>query len=289
MPELSLLFVLVCVNSVTWFAVTVMMVRTAWCLAMNVTTIEGWEIERHQALVQKARTLGGFVYGPGGVKARITKQEFPYDVGIWENIKLGMGGSGNILSWAWPLARTPSIRSGLDFPVNGFEDPSATWPPPDPERLAREARVPASRDAFTFGEDHLSAAEQMAAFRGRQEEDTRRRRGPGQRPAVDVNVDEASFPGQGEINDESSANPSASPYTEYVEGVGGPGDGGVGYDGTHEDHQAQPSMPRYQRSWRDGDGQRLEDFGVDEDAEGTVLVPTEEGHGRHTVPVPGLT
>ena len=118
-PELSLLFVLVCVNSVTWFAVTVMMVRTAWCLAMNVTTIEGWEIERHQALVQKARTLGGFVYGPGGVKARITKQEFPYDVGIWENIKLGMGGSGNVsccdgrkesAAWVWlTLSRADSI------------------------------------------------------------------------------------------------------------------------------------------------------------------------------------
>ena len=96
MPELSLLFVLVCVNSIAWFAVTIMMVRTAWCLALNVTTIEGWEIERHEALLQKARTLGGFVYGPGGVKVRITKREFPYDVGIWKNIKLGMGGGGTV-------------------------------------------------------------------------------------------------------------------------------------------------------------------------------------------------
>ena len=159
-------------------------------------------------------------------------------------------------------------------------DASVTWPPPDPERLAREARIPASRDAFTFREDHLSAAEQKAAFRRRQDRDTqRRRRVSGQRQAVDGNVDESSLPGHGKLNHESSTSPSTNPYNEEGERIGGPIGG---HDGTNEYHQAQRSIPRYQRSWRDGEGQKLEDFGVDEDAESAVLVATEGEHDRHS-------
>jgi palmitoyltransferase len=89
------LFFLFSANSIVLFAVSILFARSLWSLATNTYTIEGWEIERHDDLVRRARKLGGYLEGPGGVRVRITKQEFPYDIGIWENLKQGMG-SGNV-------------------------------------------------------------------------------------------------------------------------------------------------------------------------------------------------
>ena len=97
----------------------ILLPRSFWSLCANVTTIEGWEIERHKALLRRARVLGGFLNGPDGIRVRITKQEFPYDIGIWSNITQGMG--GNPLTWLLPFASTPPNDTGLDFDVNGFE------------------------------------------------------------------------------------------------------------------------------------------------------------------------
>ena len=116
MITLFLLFVL---NSITLFALSIMFLRTSWSLATNVTTIESWEIERHETLLRRAKALGGYLDGPDGIKVRIVKQEFPYDVGIWKNIVQGM--SGGPLTWFWPLARSPPLSSGLWFEVNEFE------------------------------------------------------------------------------------------------------------------------------------------------------------------------
>lgn len=107
------------VNSITLFALTILLVRHIWCLGGNVTTIESWEIERHETLVRRARARGGYLEGPDGVRVRIRKQEFPYDIGILPNIRQGMGGS--VLSWLWPLTATPSNESGLNFETNEFE------------------------------------------------------------------------------------------------------------------------------------------------------------------------
>lgn len=112
--------------------------RSLWSLLFNTTTIESWEIERHGTLVRRARTLGGHLEGPGGVKVRIKRQEFPYDIGLFSNIRQGMGGSINvrihtfsiasarvdvsqIFGWLWPLSFTPDRRGGWEFETNGFE------------------------------------------------------------------------------------------------------------------------------------------------------------------------
>lgn len=113
------LFVFLTVNTITLFALAVLLARNVWCLGGNVTTIEGWEIERHETLVRRARVLGGYLDGPDGIKIGIRKQEFPYDIGILQNMMQGMG--GNPLLWLWPFAATPSNASGLDFKTNGFE------------------------------------------------------------------------------------------------------------------------------------------------------------------------
>lgn len=77
------------------------------------------EIERHETLVHRARKRGGFLNGPNGTRIRIQKQEFPYDIGIYANIRQGMG--SNPLLWLWPFTSTPSNDSGHDFETNGFE------------------------------------------------------------------------------------------------------------------------------------------------------------------------
>lgn len=78
-----------------------MLFRTLWSLGANVTTIESWEIERHRTLLRRAKYFGGYLDGPDGLKVRIQKQEFPYDIGIFQNIKAGMGGSSNVcILWA---------------------------------------------------------------------------------------------------------------------------------------------------------------------------------------------
>lgn len=74
----------------------ILLARSIYSLVLNTTTIEAWEIERHETLVRRAKVLGGYLEGPGGIKIRIRKQEFPYDVGIWTNVKDGMGGSLNV-------------------------------------------------------------------------------------------------------------------------------------------------------------------------------------------------
>lgn len=114
------------VNSISLFALSILLARNIWLLGGNITTIECWEVERHEDLVHRAKAQGGYVDGPDGIKVKIVKHEFPYDIGIFRNIQQGMG--SNILSWLWPLASNPENASGLYFETNGFEGkaPSTT-------------------------------------------------------------------------------------------------------------------------------------------------------------------
>ncbi|KIW03977.1 uncharacterized protein PV09_04810 [Verruconis gallopava] len=166
--QLVHLFLLIIVNSLTLFALGILFIRALWCLVVNTYTIEGWEIERHEVLLRRARTMGGYLDGPDGTKVRIVKQEFPYDIGFWNNIVQGMGTS-NVLAWFWPFAASPSNESGLHYETNGFEDPSLSWPPPDPDRMPRgKVRYdPAEEAAFNSGFSN----DEIDAFRQRQQRD----------------------------------------------------------------------------------------------------------------------
>ena len=116
---MALLFVFSMVNSLTLFALGILLVRNAWSLGANVTTIESWEIERHEAIIKRAKVLGGYLDGPDGIRVKITRQEFPYDIGIFRNIQQAMGKNAHF--WLWPFAPTPLNRCGLWFETNGFE------------------------------------------------------------------------------------------------------------------------------------------------------------------------
>ena len=118
--QLVHLFILTVTNSLVLFMLALLLGRTVWSMALNISTIEGWEIERHETLLRRARTLGGYLVGPDGNKIRIERQEFPWDIGIWNNICQAMG-SYNPLTWLWPFARSPSVESGLCFEHNGIE------------------------------------------------------------------------------------------------------------------------------------------------------------------------
>ena len=126
--QLAHLFMLVVTNSLTLFALTILLGRTIWSICLNMTTIEGWEVERHHAILRRARVLGGYLNGPDGAKVRIEHQEFPFDVGIWSNICIGMG-TRNPLVWLWPFARSPRVEQTLDIQHNLIDGMLTSLPP----------------------------------------------------------------------------------------------------------------------------------------------------------------
>lgn len=168
------LIVLMVLNSLTLFALSVLLIQSVHSLAVNTTTIEGWEIDKHEALVKRSRKSGGYVYANGGQRIRVEHQEFPYDIGIWRNLCQGMGTS-IVPLWFLPFAPGPEIETAADFEVNEFEDPSKVWPPPDPDKMTRASR-PVPIDPNLEMPSYKSAAEEIAAFKKRQEADFARRR-----------------------------------------------------------------------------------------------------------------
>ena len=118
-PQIAVLFVLFIANTLALLFMGLLLVHNIWTLGANVTTIESWEIERHDSLVRRAKRNGGYLDGPDGIRVRIRHQEFPFDIGFVKNIYQGMGTSP--LWWLWPLAPTPSNESGLSFETNGFD------------------------------------------------------------------------------------------------------------------------------------------------------------------------
>lgn len=255
--QLAHLFTILMVNSLTLFILGILFLRNVWCLAVNTTTIEGWEIERHRTLLRRARQHGGYLPSPDGTQQiRIRKQEFPYDIGIWANIVQGMN-SANPIAWLNPFDATPSLASGLAFETNGFESPGTVWPPPDPDRAYRRNAKAVNVGAFQFAEaPEMSAEETIKAFKARQAEDALRRRGYGGQAQQRVVEDEEEEAEYGNTRDD---------------------DGGYTYgDDASDDAQEEEeeSEKKYgekgregEAAWRNAEGERLKDFGVDEDVE----------------------
>ena len=111
--QLLHLLLLVVVNSLTLFALFILSARAFWSLGGNTTTIEDWEIERHEILLRRARSRGGYVNGPYGTRTRLVKQEFPYDIGVWKNLVQGMGSNNVSLLVHSIRAVIPHVSIGL--------------------------------------------------------------------------------------------------------------------------------------------------------------------------------
>jgi palmitoyltransferase len=248
------LFILTLITILLLFALTILLVTAANSLLTNTTMIETWEIERHSALLERSRFLGGYVQGPGGRRVQIVKQEFPYDIGFWRNLVQGMG-SKNILAWFLPIGGGPDNRTAWGpWENNGFEDPNVQWPPADPEKLGWEADWKKKREDSPFVHP-ASDEDRVQAFRRRQEADYRRwersRSGNSSNPR-------ASQAGSREYLHENSAD---EVEYESEDDSGGQGEYEEGIDG----------YP----GWTSSDGSRLRDFGVDEEAE-VIIVGDEE-------------
>ncbi|KIW22948.1 uncharacterized protein PV07_11189 [Cladophialophora immunda] len=233
--QLAHLLILIIVNTLTLFLVSITFFRSIWGLGANVTTIESWEIERHEQLLRRARVLGGYLDGPDGIRVKIVKQEFPYDIGIWSNIVQGMG-TANVLAWFWPFSATPTT-SGLVFETNGFEDPGTTWPPPDPDRMPRLDRpLESAHDAFVHDHSNLSPNDEMEAFRQRQQADFERR------------PDYYGVQRRRPFHDRFETTNLVPVENDYI-------------------NRDEDDSLSGEEGWQDSGGNRLKDYGVDEDVE----------------------
>lgn len=256
--QLIHLFILVVTNSFVLFALILLLGRTIWSTALNMTTIESWELERHHTLLRRARVLGGYLYGPDGNKIRIEHQEFPWDVGIWTNLVQTFG-TRNIFAWLWPLARSLTVENGLQFEHNEIDDPSKPWPPPDPDRLFRVPRrdLVAEMDGFTQSID-------VDAFRDRQRADLARyedadgefvvRRRPFYERLEEMQRSERARevydPAETAIETDDESEESESDDEQQV-----------------LDRRQEHRDDGGEEGWRNKEGERLADFGVDEVAE----------------------
>jgi len=161
---------------------------------------------------------------------RVRPQEFPYDIGIWENLCQGMG-TRNVLMWVLPFGGAPSAETAGKWEVNGFEDEDTVWPPPDPDKVPRLGRALGGAEEPVVRE-YGSVEEEVEAFRRRQEKDYERWRGnKGDGDALDRDYDSDD---PEELDEYDS---------EYEEGMDG------------------------EEGWTNSDGDRLRDYGVDEEAE----------------------
>ena len=260
------LFLLVVTNSLVLFALVLLLGRTIWSTALNMTTIESWELERHHTLLRRARVLGGYLYGPDGKQIRIEHQEFPWDVGIWDNFVAALG-TRNILAWAWPLARTVPVERGFQFEHNGIDDPGKPWPPPDPDRLFRVPRRDLAKEGNGFTKDL-----DVDAFRERQRADLARY------ADADGEFVVRRKPFHERLEEMQRAERAERPYSQRE--PYDPAETAIETDdesegsGSGSDDEAHVIVRREENkddggeeAWRNKEGERLADFGVDEVAE----------------------
>ena len=122
----------------------------------------------------------------------------------------------------------------LIFPLN-FVDPSISWPPPDPDRIPRKTRNVDQSQGFTYSSSISSNEDYIKAFRQRQQEDFKRF------------TKETSTITRRRLSHE--------PYEIHENGKE-----------TFLQH-SMSSGKAGEEVWRNTDGDRLDDFGVDENAE----------------------
>ncbi|KAK4039333.1 DHHC palmitoyltransferase-domain-containing protein [Parachaetomium inaequale] len=251
------LTLLALVNAGTALALGILLYTTVKGWVFNSTMIEDWEVERHEAVL--ARIMGedddedGVVrrdadfWGDDGaaLRARLERIEYPYDLGVFANMAQAMG-TRNPLWWflpvfgGWPVVsnETPGKGTGWEWEENGFNDLPGLWPPPDPEKMrqARRGAWPGAAQPRDERYDAYQTQEEVkAAFARRQEEDfLRRQRAQAQ-----------------QVHQRSG-------IIAELEELGGDG---------HSEGYEVVGKPR----WTNSDGDRLWDYGVDEDVEEELI------------------
>ncbi|KAI9648820.1 Palmitoyltransferase [Ciborinia camelliae] len=239
------LFTITCCVTLSLFALTILFLRTVYSLATNTYMIEAWEIERHESIIERSQTrhMRGYVYANGGRKVRVQKVEFPFDIGVWENVVQAMG-TANVLMWFVPWARGPGVESAGAWAENGFNDREGMWPPPDPDKLGRRAGCTAVETQPLPQKIYGSIEEEREAFRQRQEADLKRWK----------KSDSHSISNGGDGHSIS--------------------DGGDGFYEKENEDQNEDEDEEYvsetsdsARDWTNSEGERLRDYGVDDEVD----------------------
>lgn len=120
------------------------------------------------------------------------------------------------------------------FPLS-YADSSISWPPPDPDRIRRTTRKPDQIQGFTYPSSTLSSEGYIEAFRQRQQEDLKRF--TKETPTI---TRRKPFHDPYRIHDNGK-----EPFLQRSTSTSKPGG----------------------EAWRNFDGDRLDDFGVDENTE----------------------
>ena len=127
--------------------------------------------------------------------------------------------------------------------TNMYTDPGTCWPPPDPDRMGRIARTFDQSQAFTQSMD-------VGDFRKRQEADQLRYQRPNGSSSTLLQRRQPFH-----VRHDREDSTDCAVYT----------------DDDHDDEQSGDDDPAEEgegeEGWRNSEGERLGDFGVDEDAE----------------------
>lgn len=158
-----------------------------------------------------------------------------------------------MISWFWPLAASPDRRTGWEFETNDFEgkiclfldgpnrfltdhsDPGVSWPPPDPDRIPIPASAKPPRN-FRMPQ-YETIQDEIDAFNRRKEEDMKR------------------FQQASGLQRRKPFH-NRHPANNYAES-----------EGEDSDTGSRNDSDEGEESWRNAEGERLRDFGVDEEAE----------------------
>ncbi|RYO78710.1 hypothetical protein DL762_008563 [Monosporascus cannonballus] len=286
-PQLALLTAVALAGGCAALALGILLATTVKGWLFNTTMIESWELERHEAVLERRPGYG--VDGDGDGDGRgwwrggeaVEPVEFPYDVGIFANMAQAMG-TRNVLLWFWPFAGSPAVApaaapaegpgeaptttttmmptgTGWRYEENGLNDREGMWPPVDPDKV-RNARLWRRRQREMAAEEarqtpYRDPEEEREAFRRRQERALMRWRGA-----------------RGRILGELDEVPDYEHDQDYDYGYGyGAEDAGRGYGAGGAGRRSgggRGITPGESGSgWVNADGEKLGDYGVDEDAE----------------------
>lgn len=206
-------------------------------------------MERHEAVIERGGRDWWDIHGPDGKKVRIEKIEFPYDLGIFTNMAQAMGTS-NFFLWPFPFSAGPKVGmkgkgNGWEWKENGFNRKEGMWPPLDPEKMRR-----ANREWPAARRNFAAELQDVEASPEDEKRMFRERqkRGAERKQHILAELEEVD-----------------------------------NYDAF--DEHGEQNLFEGPASWRNTDGERIQDYGVDEDAEGYA---SEEVLGEDDVPIAEL-
>lgn len=276
-PAMIHLTLLGLLGGVTSIALAVLLITTVRGWVLNQTMIEGWEMERHDAVLARAKKSGGYWSSSSSssttaAPSRITRVEFPYDIDFFTNMAQAMG-TRNVLAWLDPfVGSNPVVNNetvgkgvGWEWEENGFNDREGMWPPIDPDKMRRGVKNPQwaeqqRQEVLHLEEKWQNPQEEIAAFRARQEMDLRRRRGESG-VIAELEGDEDLEDLEYEYIDGDSASAGGYDDEDLEEGIEDEEDpSGTGKTLFEQGFDGEPG-------WTNSEGDRLRDYGVDEDAE----------------------